>query len=103
MCCSGTTQGYSISCANQLSDTFNAKYHWDTKSAQDLHQSLIGSSCVLGMTIGASSAGKIIAIGRRLTLFLCCAIGILGVGITLIPNFYMMILGRLVYGFACGI
>ena len=58
---------------------------------------------ILGLTIGATSAGKIIAIGRRRTMFMCCGIGMIGIGITLIENFYAMILGRTIYGFACGI
>ena len=58
---------------------------------------------IFGLTIGAFSAGKIIAIGRRRTLLMCCLIGSTGIGITLIENFYMMILGRTILGFACGI
>ena len=58
---------------------------------------------ILGLTMGATSAGKIIAIGRRRTLLMCCLIGIFGVSITLVENFYMMIIGRTIYGFACGI
>ena len=64
---------------------------------------MIGSSMILGMTIGATSAGKIISIGLRRTLMMCCGIGIFGVGISLIENFYLMILGRTIFGFACGI
>ena len=100
---SGITQGYGMSSANQLAQTFNAKYNWDTKKEQDLHNTLIGSSTILGCTIGAAMAGKIISIGRRRTLLMCCAIGIFGTGLSLIENFYMMILGRTIFGLACGI
>ena len=58
---------------------------------------------IFGMTIGATSAGKLIAIGRRNTLLLCCLIASIGIGITLIPNFNAMIIGRTIWGFANGI
>ena len=58
---------------------------------------------ILGLAVGATSAGKIIAIGRRRTLLMCCAIGMLGVGITLIEDFTAMVVGRTIWGFACGI
>ena len=34
---------------------------------------------------------------------LCCAFGSLGVSITLISNFYAMVIGRTIYGLASGI
>jgi MFS family permease len=49
-----------------------------------MYQSLIGASAVLGITIGAVCGGKIIAIGRRKTFLFACAVGIVGVAITLI-------------------
>ena len=64
---------------------------------------MIGSSMILGLALGATSGGKIIGIGRRRTLFLCCAVGMIGVGITLIENFWLMIVGRTLLGLACGL
>ena len=64
---------------------------------------MIASSMIFGMTIGASTAGKLISIGRRSTLLVCCLLGSIGIGITLIPNFYAMIIGRTIWGLANGI
>ena len=64
---------------------------------------MIASSMIFGMMIGASSAGKLIGIGRRNTLLLCCLIGSTGIGITLIPNFNAMVIGRTIWGIAGGI
>ena len=55
------------------------------------------------MTIGAVLAGKMIQMGRRATHLVCIVIGIIGVGVTLIPKFYFLIFGRLIYGFASGV
>ena len=55
------------------------------------------------MTIGAMLAGKIIQSGRRSAHLICIGIGTVGVSLTLISNFYFLITGRLIYGFASGI
>ena len=34
---SGMTQGYGIAVANQLANTFNVKYGWDTLRAKTIH------------------------------------------------------------------
>ena len=103
MILSGASFPYGMTCVNQLSDTFNAKYQWESTFDRNFHQTLIVSSFFFGMTIGATLAGKILKIGRRRTIFLCCVIGMLGVAITLIEKFNMMVLGRVIFGFACGI
>ena len=44
-----------------------------------------------------------IQFGRRRALLIQAAIGMVGVTITLIPNFYAIICGRMLYGFSCGV
>ena len=51
------SNGYATSSANQVADTLNEKYGWTTDSEKSLHQSFIGTSIVIGMAIGAGSAG----------------------------------------------
>ena len=52
--------------------------------------------------MGAFSGGKLMAMGRRKALILTGLIGIFGVGLTLIENFYVLIFGRVIWGFAAG-
>jgi len=47
--------------------------------------------------------GWMMKFGRRRALLIQAAFGIVGVTITLIPNFYAIIFGRILYGFSCGV
>ena len=96
-------QNYALACANQLTDTLNYKFGWTTEQEQTWHQTLIASSNILGLTIGAVSAGNLIHYGRRNTLLLCCLIASIGVCVALIENFWAIIVGRLIQGIASGI
>jgi len=53
--------------------------------------------------IGAYVAGILMKHGRRRVLLASSVIGIVGVAITVYQRFYAIILGRLIYGFACGL
>ena len=88
--------------ANQLANTLNRKYDWESNWDQNIHQSLIGSSMFLGMAIGAFCGGKIIPFGRRLSMILTSLIGSAGVGLTMIQNFYVLLVGRVILGFTSG-
>ena len=56
------------------------------------------------MTIGAFVGGKIMnKIGRKNTILVCVVIGIVGLGITMIFNFYTLTIGRFIFGLSCGI
>lgn len=67
------------------------------------HQQYIGASIILGCTIGAAVGGKLMQYGRRLSHFVACAIGILGVSFTLLHSYEMQLVGRLIYGMAAGL
>lgn len=41
-------------------------------------------------------------IGRRKSMILSAAIGMVGISLTLVVNFYVFNLGRFIYGFANG-
>jgi MFS family permease len=81
----------------------NVKFGWATKDDQALYQSLIASSAVLGLTIGAIFGGKIITIGRRKSYILSCVLGIAGVLLTLVTNVPCILAGRLIFGLSTGI
>ena len=54
------------------------------------------------MAAGAFTGGKIIPYGRRLSMILTSLIGSFGVGLTMIENFYVLLIGRIFFGFATG-
>ena len=49
---------------------------------------MIGASIILGCTIGAAVAGKLVQRGRRMSHFVACIIGIIGVSVTLFENLF---------------
>ena len=57
---------------------------------------------MLGMSIGAGVGGKLIQFGRRLTLLCLCLVGCIGSALTLFRQFEVLLLGRVIIGFACG-
>jgi MFS family permease len=54
------------------------------------------------MTLGAVTGGKVMNIGRRNAMFVSIIIGMSGVSITMIFNFYAILIGRFLYGFSAG-
>ena len=80
----GMHVGFSIGSANQLATLFNVKYGWKPGYDQDIHQSFIGSSVVVGLCIGSMAGGKVINMGRRKTILIFDMVGICGVLCTLI-------------------
>jgi len=69
----------------------------------DIYSSMISSSSVLGMCIGAITAAQIVHLGRRRLLVIFGLVGILATALTLISNLWIIILGRLIFGFCTGI
>jgi len=55
------------------------------------------------MTIGCPIGGKIMKIGRLVTLDVAAIIGMIGSGLTLGLNIYMILAGRILYGFSLGL
>ena len=63
----------------------------------------MGSSVVLGISIGAILGGKLMMIGRRRAEFVNIGLGILGLGITMFLNFPCLLIGRFLYGLSAGL
>ena len=66
-------------------------------------ESIVGSSATLTLMVGSYFAGVLMKSGRRRVLILAAIIGSIGAGITIIQRFYAIIIGRLIYGFSCGL
>ena len=80
----------------------NAKLNWSENEA-DILQAYIGSSVVLGMTIGAVGGGALMRIGRRRAIIIACLLGIAGNIITYFLSYWNLIIGRLMFGFSVGL
>lgn len=99
----GVLVGYCTSYSNQVEFVLDEKFGFDTDDKQLQAASWIGASITLGMTLGAVSGGRIIKIGRRKTLFLSICLGILGLSITMVENFNVILVGRLIFGYSGGV
>jgi MFS family permease len=66
---------------------------------------VLGSSIILGTSIGAGLGGKLMQFGRRRALFIICVAGMVGVLLTLISikRFYVLLLGRIIFGLCNGV
>ena len=93
--------GYAMAYTNQTASLIDAKFGWD-KDESTLYQSMIGSFAVGAMMFGSSLSGWLIVIGRAKVLRIAAFIGIIGVTLTLFINIYMILAGRLMYGFSTG-
>ena len=94
--------GHVISCTNNLASTFEAKFK-EFEDSPTLYQSLLGSSGILGTTIGAISGGSILKIGRKNTFILASVLGLIGSSCSLVESMTWILSGRLIYGVGCGI
>jgi MFS family permease len=94
--------GHVISCTNNLASTFEAKFK-EFEDSPTLYQSLLGSSGILGTTIGAISGGTILKIGRKNTFILASVLGLIGSSLSLVESMTWILSGRLIYGVGCGI
>lgn len=70
---------------------------------QNLYHTSIGSSAVLGSSIGSLFGGKLVGYGRRKTVILVNIVCAFAVIPTMILNIYAICAGRLVFGFFAGI
>lgn len=100
----GLVIGYALGYQNQLTPCIVAKFGWAEGAEQDIHNALLGGSLMLGMTIGAVTGGVMMQIGRRKSMFICLAIGLVGNFCTIdIHNFTLIIFGRFLFGVSSGL
>lgn len=67
-----------------------------------MNDSLISSALSVGAMFGASTGGRLIPKGRRFTVFISAALGIVGCSLTVWKNKYLIIIGRIIYGMSSG-
>ena len=97
----GFQLGYIMCYTNQINPALNAKFGWDDHQAT-INESIIGSIATVALMISASVSGQIIQRGRRQALIISAFVGMLGTGITMIQNFWAIVIGRFIYGLSVG-
>eukprot|EP00347_Sterkiella_histriomuscorum_P013305 403365224 len=95
--------GYVLTANNQVSPILDVQFGLIDDNEKKFYHTMIGSSAVLGATVGSFSAGSIIQIGRRKSIIIFNFIAILATFSTLVLNFYAMCAGRFVLGFCGGL
>ena len=100
----GLLVGYALGYQNQLTPCFEAKFGWADGFDKAIHNSFLGGSIMLGMTLGAVTGGIMMKIGRRRSMFICLAIGLTGNLCTIdIHSFELIIFGRFLFGISAGL
>jgi len=69
----------------------------------DLNATILSTSAVFGLAMGSIFGGDFIKYGRRLTLIQFNLVGLFGSCIALYLNFWIMCVGRFIYGFSAGV
>ncbi len=61
------------------------------------------SSCIVGIAIGSVFGGDFVKQGRRSTIINFNILGLIGSGLSVVMNFYVICAGRVLLGFTCGV
>lgn len=94
--------GAALSATPSTISSIEAQLNWAAEDV-DTNKTLLSTASVLGVSIGAIIGGKIITYGRRRAVLIFDLLGIVGSCLSIISNFYVILIGRLVYGFAAGV
>lgn len=97
--------GYSIAMFNSFTNVLFYQYVEKAdpviKNLSDFN-AVITTMVPLGAAVGAFSGGALCSLGRRNALFIVNFVIMVGAGITMIFNFYALVIGRLLLGFGVG-
>ena len=98
----GTIQfGYMIGSWNVVAQAYGKKEGWDEDELTD-KMVIVMTITVLGAAIGSLFSGYLAFIGRWTCLLIANGVIIIAAGITLVPNFAALCIGRFIYGLGVG-
>jgi len=69
----------------------------------DYNVTLLGTCAVAGIALGSVFGVDFVKTGRRTTIIYFNIIGLISTFICFLPNFYVICIGRCLYGFSCGV
>jgi len=94
--------GFAISGNNQTAPVIKAKFGWDTEEAI-LWNTIISSAAIFGIVAGSLTGGKLIQNGRRTAIIQFNVLAAVAVSLTMFLNLPMIVIGRFLFGFCCGV
>lgn len=98
--------GYGVGMYNNLTEVLFLQYknkEMNVIGSLSTFDSLVTTAYPLGAAFGSFTGGMIAALGRRNGLLITNVIVCIGTGITMIFSFYALIIGRIIFGFGCGV
>ena len=94
--------GFSVAGNNVVGDYLAVQLDWNTKQAE-FRNSVIATVEVFGVTAGSFAAGYFVEFGRRKTIIFSFVVILLATFMTLVLNFWMIVIGKLIFSLACGV
>jgi MFS family permease len=98
--------GYGVGMFNNFTEIVFLQYEnkkANVISNMSTFDSLVTTAFPVGAAFGSFTGGMIAALGRRNGLLITNLIVCVGTGITMIFSFYALIIGRIIFGFGCGV
>jgi MFS family permease len=102
MVLSGFQIGYAMMCINRIEEFMQIKFDWPNES-EATYISILTGVGIVGLAFGSLTSGYLMKDGRKRCMLIATAIGVIGVSIEMIDNFWVIAVGRLIYGYSCGI
>lgn len=87
---------------SSASGAFNAQYDWDDDQ-KTLWDSIMTGVIILGAMSGALGCGSLLKHGKRRIILLMNLLLIISVGVCMIPNLYVVVVGRFFWGISFGV
>ena len=94
--------GFALASSNAAMPAIRYQLDWPDDKV-DLYTTIVSSSSVAGIAFGSVIGGVLIANGRKRMVALFDVVGMVGCGLSVVSNMYVLCLGRFVYGFAAGV
>jgi len=96
---SGLVYGYLTGSLNTAFRIIKKVNEWENN---DVLESIAVAMSFIGGILGCLTAGLVVAIGRRNLILLMNLVQSIGIGMTLIGNYWLFIIGRFIQGIGCG-
>lgn len=87
---------------NQVASVMKSKFEWSNERAIALN-TLISAAAIIGVIAGTLLGNCFIRQGRRRALIMFNMVALISTSLTMVLNVPLIVIGRLLFGFCCGI